>query len=161
MVQGGINCYRWPFCLSACLPHNWDFYKLMEIIWQNGQHVWYNNLYFHLWYRGGFNSKLVINVAIRTVSDSFGFKSLKVEWKASNTLVRFPNLLATGSDIHGSWGTWPPIHLPGRLLHRDNNMPGHLCKLPLFLPRERIATPACSIHTVHTPTWQRWISPYL
>ena len=26
--------------------------------------------------------------------------------KASFTVVRFPNPLATGSDIHGNWGTW-------------------------------------------------------
>ena len=158
MVQGGINCYRWPFCLSACLPHNWDFYKLMEIIWQNGQNVWYNNLYFHLWYRGGFNSKLVINVPIRTVSDSFGFKSLKVEWKASNTLVRFPNPLATGSDIHGSWGTWPPIHLPAftRLtICRVIFVNCHFFSLGRELPHQPAQYILC------TPTWQRWISSYL
>ena len=37
---------------------------------------------------------------------------------ASDPLVRFPNPLATGSDIHGSWGTWLVVHSLSPVLSR-------------------------------------------
>ena len=38
------------------------------------------------------------------------------------SIVRFPNPLATGSDIHGSWGTWPGW----ALLHISSFMSLHI-----------------------------------
>ena len=55
--------------------------------------------------------------------------------KVWSELVRFPNPLATGSDIHGSWGTWLDPNLP--LQTRD------LCIVPGFaaVPQDLLQGP--------------------
>ena len=47
----------------------------------------------------------------------------------SSAVVRFPNPLANGSDIHGSWGTWLPLlHLLSSFL-----LQGELFGVPMPL----------------------------
>ena len=58
----------------------------------------------------------------------YGFQSLKLEGGKGTLSIQYTSL-------------------PASFAH--NNMPGHVCKLPLFMPRQRIATPATS-HILYT-----------
>ena len=142
VAQGGINCHRW----SCCLPPS-----QLGLLQSDGNDLLtqcskLSSLISSM--MGGRTSSLMIKAAfpITTVSDSclamclrslvcasYGFKSLKLEWGKGALSIQYTSL-------------------PASFTH--NNMPGHLCKLPLFLPRERIATQATSPipYTTHTPS---------
>ena len=54
---------------------------------------------------GSKNEKIIENQMILMIVVDSPVSSHSFESHAGAGLVRFPNPLATGSDIHGSWGT--------------------------------------------------------